>query len=121
MGQFLISGVLLAVTIFALVDVITRDSWRIKHLPKVMWVILIILLPLVGSIVWFVAGRDYERASEPVSFGDPRRHETLPVRASTTEQELAALEREIEFHENQERIRRLEAEVEARRGELRGE
>jgi hypothetical protein len=43
------------------------------------------------------------------------------VRASTTEQELAALEREIEFHENQERIRRLEAEVEARRGELRGE
>jgi hypothetical protein len=37
--------------------------------------------------------------------------------ARSTEDELAALEREIEFYENQDRIRKLEAEIEQRRRE----
>jgi hypothetical protein len=37
------------------------------------------------------------------------------MRAKTTEEELADLDREIEFHEQQARIRRLEAELEQQR------
>jgi hypothetical protein len=53
-----------------------------------------------------------------VSFGDPRRREPQPQETwnaptgfRTTEQELADLEAEIEFHEKQARIDRLEARV----------
>lgn len=51
-------GVLmLGLTIFAVVDVITTDDGSVRNLPKMMWLLLVLLFPLVGSIAWFVAGR----------------------------------------------------------------
>ena len=104
----------LALVIFALVDVITSNEGQIKHLPKIAWVILIVLLPLIGSIVWLIAGKDRAVIDALGSFGDPRRETAQPQ--TSTEQELAALEREIEFHEKQEKLRRLEEEVKRRKG-----
>lgn len=49
--------VMLCVTIFAVVDVITTDEGSVRNLPKMMWLLLVLLFPLVGSIAWFVAGR----------------------------------------------------------------
>lgn len=111
----IISLVTLALCIFALVDLITSDASQIKHLPKVAWVIIVLLFPLVGSIVWLLVGKDRSPVSDGWgSFGDPnRRVDAAPK--TTTEQELEALDREIEFHEKQEKIRRLEAELEKRR------
>jgi len=118
----LISLAMFLLVVGALVDIITRPEGQVKHLPKLVWILLVVLLPLIGSIVWFVAGREY--AGSPVSplgtFGDPRRAAAAPRsanggRAVTTEEELAALDREIEFHEKQNRIARLEAEVVERR------
>ena len=97
----------LALVIFALVDVITSNDGQIKHLPKIAWIILIVLLPLIGSIVWLIAGKDRTLPSLP---------KTQPVRQqSTTEQELAALDAEIAFHEKQAKLRRLEEELKRRK------
>jgi hypothetical protein len=102
----------------ALISIITSEQWQIKHLDKVFWIIIVILLPLIGSILWFAVGRDWAQPVSSTSFGDPRRPEnrTEPgtTEPSTTERELAALEREIVAHQNADRIRRLEAEVEAK-------
>ena len=100
--------------ILVLVDIITRDNSLIKHLPKITWVFIVIILPLVGSILWFTLGRDYVQREEVVSFGDPRRTEAAMAGLGSTEAELAAIEAEIEYFEKQERIRRLEAELKAR-------
>lgn len=43
--------------IFCLIDVITTDESLCRNLPKVMWLLLVLFLPLVGSIAWIVAGR----------------------------------------------------------------
>ena len=106
----------LGLVIGALVDIITSDQGRIRHLDKTLWLLIVILLPLVGSILWFAIGR--ERPQQTVdrgSFGDPRRREApAPIASSSTERELEALEREIRDHENEDRIRRLEAELRAR-------
>lgn len=119
MFQLVISFAWLALVIFTLVDIITRDSGQIKHLPKVAWVFVIIFLPLIGMILWFTIGREYaSRTADLGSFGDPRRAQAATT--SRTEDDLAALESEIEFHEKQARIRRLEAELEARREESTG-
>lgn len=56
LGGFL-GVVTLALWIFAVVDVITTDEGSCRNLPKFGWLILVLLFPLVGSIVWFVAGR----------------------------------------------------------------
>ena len=104
-------------TILVLVDIITRDNSLIKHLPKITWAFIVVLLPLMGSILWFLLGREYVQRDEPVSFGDPRRGDSAMANAAdwdATEAELAALDAEIEFFEKQERIKRLEAELKAR-------
>jgi hypothetical protein len=111
----LVSFVMFAIVIGALVDIITRDEWQVKHLPKLVWVLLVIVLPLIGSILWFAVGREYTAPVELGSFGDPRRAEAVAPIHETTEEELARVEREIEFHEKQARIARLEATLDARR------
>ncbi|HET6285586.1 MAG TPA: PLDc N-terminal domain-containing protein [Amycolatopsis sp.] len=51
-------GVLtLGLWIFCIVDVITTDEGSCRNLPKGMWLLLVLIVPLVGSIVWLVAGR----------------------------------------------------------------
>ena len=116
----LMSVVFLIVVIGALADIITRQDWQVKHLPKMVWVLLVVLLPLIGSILWFVVGREYSAPVDLGSFGDPRRHEQHNDRragARTTEEELAELDREIEFHSKQAEIDRLEAMLQERRPE----
>jgi hypothetical protein len=109
------SALLLLLMIGALADIITRDPTRVQHLPKMAWIIIVILIPLVGSILWFVVGHEYSAPVDKGSFGDPRRWEAPAPVVRDTEAELAALEREIEASEKADRIRRLEAELEKKR------
>ena len=114
----------------ALIDVILCARDQVRHLPKVVWVLIVLLLPLVGSILWFTVGREHSaRAPRRTRTGGSRRtgasspgtvvvHEAAPRPASpgappSTEEQLAALEREI----TDDRIRELEAELRRRRTE----
>ena len=100
----------------ALIDIITRDSLLVRHLPKVTWVILVILLPVIGSLVWFAVGHDWGERREAVPFGDPRRHEAAVERMrSEYTVDAAAVEAELRLGEKEARIRRLEAEISAKR------
>jgi hypothetical protein len=109
------SALVLLLLIGALADIITSDRSRIKHLDKVFWIIIVILLPLAGSILWFTVGRDYGGAIDRGSFGDPRRWQKPEPTPLDTAGELAALEAEIAASEKEVRIRDLEAQIRARR------
>jgi hypothetical protein len=50
----LISLVILVLVIVALVDVIQRPMETGK---KILWIVLIVLLPLIGTILYFLLGR----------------------------------------------------------------
>jgi hypothetical protein len=52
---------LLALWIFCLVDVITCDESECRNLPKMMWLLIVLVLPDVGSVLWLVAGRPQGR------------------------------------------------------------
>lgn len=54
-GLFVILDLLLIVV--ALIDCISTDEFAVRNLPKVVWVLLILLFSPIGPIVWFVAGR----------------------------------------------------------------
>jgi hypothetical protein len=51
------------VWIFCIIDVITTPKEQIRNLPKLVWVFIVILLPDVGSIVWLIAGRNWNKAA----------------------------------------------------------
>jgi hypothetical protein len=55
----------LGLWIFCLIDAITTDESLVRNLGKVMWIVLIIFLPFVGSIAWLVAGRPQPAPSMP--------------------------------------------------------
>ena len=46
-----------AFLIYCLVDCFQTPEERVRNLPKVVWILLILLIPLVGGVVWLIAGR----------------------------------------------------------------
>lgn len=52
----------LALLVYCLIDCIQTDSVLVRNLSKTTWVFLIIIVPLVGSIAWLVAGRPEQQA-----------------------------------------------------------
>ncbi|MFJ6483849.1 MULTISPECIES: PLD nuclease N-terminal domain-containing protein [unclassified Streptomyces] len=49
---------ILALTIYAFIDCLNTPEPEVKHLPKVVWVIIILLFSIVGPVVWLFAGKD---------------------------------------------------------------
>lgn len=58
----LMSAVGLVLWVFCVIDSISARADNVRNLPKVAWVIIVLLFPFVGSIAWLVAGRP--RSSE---------------------------------------------------------
>ncbi|MDR6170371.1 PLDc N-terminal domain-containing protein [Curtobacterium sp. SORGH_AS_0776] len=115
----LLYGAGVVLLVFALIDILTKTDDQIRGLPKFAWVLLVVLVPVVGSIVWFAVGHDWAPGERNHGrYLEPARHEdryaTLgdarnahgDKRVSGTEQELAELEREIEYWEAQARLMR---------------
>ncbi|WP_030526689.1 PLD nuclease N-terminal domain-containing protein [Phycicoccus jejuensis] len=57
MLRFLPVVLSLALTIWTLVDCIQTDDGSVRNLPKIAWMLLILLFPVVGPVAWLVAGR----------------------------------------------------------------
>lgn len=47
----------IALTVYAAVDCIQTDESRVRNLPKLVWVFLILLFAVAGPLAWFIAGR----------------------------------------------------------------
>lgn len=45
----------LALWVFCVIDVIVARDDEVRHLPKWGWLVLVLFLPLVGSVAWPVA------------------------------------------------------------------
>lgn len=126
--MFVLSLLLIVLTIIALIDVVGQPEPVVRNLPKIVWVLLIVFIPLIGVGLWFLLGKDWSNSRIRLPERRPRSASrssgswgpaaslspspSQPDRAvSSTEEQLAALEREIQAAEDAERIRKLEAEL----------
>src|SRR5579862_5754215 len=78
-GGALLGLVIFGVWVFAIIDVITSDATRIRNLPKLVWLLVVVLLSVVGAVAWFAFGRPQGEtwtASEP-RFRPPVRRRTV--------------------------------------------
>ena len=78
--------VLLAVALYVyfIIDVARTPKGQARSLPKWLWMLLVIVLPLVGGVLWLILGRAWPegggwwRRSGPVApDDDPRFHRKL--------------------------------------------
>lgn len=47
----------LALLVYCVLNVITTPESQVRNLPKMFWLLLVIVIPVVGGIAWLVAGR----------------------------------------------------------------
>ena len=62
-----------ALWMYCIIDVITTPDAAVRNLPKLLWLLVVVLLPDVGSIVWLVAGHPWDSARRRCRAREPRR------------------------------------------------
>ena len=62
MARLLIAAIVLAaaVTLYGLFDCLLRDRGLIRVLPKPVWALIILVIPVLGFILWYLFGRGSE-------------------------------------------------------------
>jgi hypothetical protein len=92
-----IAGVaLVALTVYALVDLFVTQSARVRAFPKAVWIAVIVVFPVVGSLLWLFIGKN-PRAPK----------QTTPMFPDDDMGFLGRIDRESA----EDRIRRLEEEL----------
>jgi hypothetical protein len=47
----------LCLVVYCVLNIITTPDEQVRNLPKLLWLVLVLLFPIVGGIAWLVAGR----------------------------------------------------------------
>lgn len=55
--SFMALALLLAYVVFAACALISIAKSRETSIPKVIWMLIVVVAPFIGSIVWFAVGR----------------------------------------------------------------
>jgi hypothetical protein len=87
--------VMLGLWIFCIIDVITTPPDRTRNLPKLAWLLLVVLLVDIGSIAWLIAGRNWT-AQDGLPVGARRTGRAKPANPDDDEEFLAALRERAE-------------------------
>lgn len=106
--------IFLGLWIFCIIDVITTPDDRCRNLPKVAWLMIVILLMDIGSIAWLVAGRNWTGAPRRPLAGTPARPaaRAIPTNPDDDEEFLASLRSRAEEQRRRARRERAEGEPE---------
>ncbi|MFF9480952.1 PLD nuclease N-terminal domain-containing protein [Streptomyces sp. NPDC014733] len=106
---------ILALWIYAFIDCVNTPESQIRGLPKVIWVLIILLFGevLVGPVAWLVAGKVRETAG-----GAPRGRATW-VAPDDNPEFLNSLKSEKADAEDEARLKDWEADLRRREEELR--
>jgi Phospholipase_D-nuclease N-terminal len=112
--------------VFCLIDCIQTDPLLVRNLPKIGWILLIVILPIVGGIAWLVAGRPVAgsagnavpwRATATAGFPEYERPGT-PHRSAEAVDEQLRRDQERVDREHEEALRRWEASLRERERKL---
>ncbi|SEB47586.1 Phospholipase_D-nuclease N-terminal [Paramicrobacterium humi] len=101
---FILIPLIVAVTIYTVVDCAMIDARRVRGLSKPVWLVLILLLPVIGLVLWYMIGRghaslarDLAPDDDPSFLGELRHDVMQDDRIRQLEAELAALDDETDI------------------------
>lgn len=106
MGRGIILGIVVVVvlTVFAIVDCAMTDARRAKVLQKPIWLVVILLLPVIGPLLWIFLGKSSSNSTERLV--PPEHPDNVSDRASSHDARIRELEEEM---------RKLDEEIEQAR------
>jgi Phospholipase_D-nuclease N-terminal len=53
----LVALAVVLVTVFTVIDCALTERYRVRALPRVLWLVIIVLVPVAGPFLWWTAGR----------------------------------------------------------------
>lgn len=98
-----LAPIVILLMIFSVVDIAVIERDRVRFLPKPAWILLVVILPIAGPVIWFIVGRGRPGESNSVPASAPNR--LGPIAPDDDPDFLGRLHRE---QEQEERIRELE-------------
>ncbi|MDQ4125985.1 MAG: PLD nuclease N-terminal domain-containing protein [Actinomycetota bacterium] len=115
LGGGLVGILLFALWVYCIFDVVSTDDALMRNMPKILWLIVVILLPAVGAVAWLLLGRPIGAGLRP---GDttpyrPPRPAPRPLAPDDDPTFLARLDDETR------RLRAWEDDLKRREDELR--
>ncbi len=98
-----VSILLIALWVWALITCITADPERVRNLPKWAWIVIVVLLLDIGAILWLLLGRpsgpdrgaSRSVRSPSVAPRAHRRAETADDRPEISDRRSAELDRQL--------------------------
>lgn len=105
--------------IYGLIDCLRSDPADVRSIPKPAWIIVILLLPVIGVLLWFFLGRPQYARTTGSGYSAPKSSQAPRTLAPDDD---PAFLRNLEISRNQkaeaERLRQLKADLEAREAQL---
>jgi hypothetical protein len=108
----------IALSVYALIDCLSAEAPDIRGLPRIAWVFVILLFPLIGPTAWFLAGRPARTAVPDQS---ARRGSSAPARRPLAPDDDPEFLRRLgrERRDDEELLRQWEADLRRREEEMR--
>lgn len=125
--------------VFCVLDAVTTPESEVRNLPKIGWIVIVLLFPLLGSLAWLIAGRPQARATADLPYKGNRGRAPWPATHTAgfpeyeRPRELSGPDDDPEFlgrlrrekaqsdKEHEDMLRRWEADLRRREQELRGD
>lgn len=103
------------VWVYTLVKVVTTPDALVRNLPKIAWLLVVLLFPMLGTIGWYVFGAPERRGQRPLSAYERARPDfpeyDRPGRAAAADPEKdAAFLRQVRARAEEQRRRHEQAE-----------
>jgi|RhiMetdeSRZDD1v2_1073273.scaffolds.fasta_scaffold561671_2 Phospholipase_D-nuclease N-terminal len=117
----LLFGLEILLMVLALISCLSAEDGEVRALPRYVWVIVILLFPLVGSIVYFAVGRPLTtapRSTWAAGGGFPEATRPRGVAPDDDPEFLSRIDRQ-QKREQEDLLRRWEDDLRRREEDLR--
>ena len=118
-GDGLLAIVLVFLWVFCIFDVISTPPEDARNLPKVLWLIVVLIVPDVGSIAWLVLGRP-RHARAPLTWQGPSRtppQRSRPRGPEDSPQFMSGIDEQRRLRAWEDDLRKREEEIQRREEE----
>lgn len=106
------------VMIYALIEAISTPSARTRIMPKGIWIVVIILVPLIGGVLWLLFGNENSYLASTVQGFQKTSGPTRPTTPDDDEEFLRSLDVQRNQKRRAEELERRERELRRREAEL---
>lgn len=65
MGKALVVIVAIVLLVYAFFDLLATPSQRIRFAPKLVWFVVVVMLPFIGPLLWIFVGARRQQGGPP--------------------------------------------------------